>query len=358
MTASHDAKQSATTHQAEVAAMVAAEEAPKTEKAVEAAAPRLGRYCLRCGAAWLPGAGFCTQCGTAVHEAASEESEPVVAVPTQVARPTVKLPQLKVPALRPGQLFNRARATLNASYAAHTRGWEMTMSGMAIAFAVMAFFVDHLSGVPHAGLATLMLMITIVFVAEYAGRLIAADDRRRFFMGHLVELAAVVPWLRPLRVARLLWIMWLRAAGKRLGSWRSRLPLVPANGRGLRLMILWCALLLLSGVATYGYIAAGDSAGRDVRFALVVMLLCVFSGLTAALATAIAARAMGPAEIAERLTVLDELNAKSVITPEEYQVHRTTLVGLLSPADGNRVSDSRVRTAPRSDRAAQASGAS
>jgi hypothetical protein len=114
-------------------------------------------------------------------------------------------------------------------------------------------------------------------------------------------------------------------------------------------------LLLLAGVATYGYVAAGETPGGEARFALVVMLLCVFSGLTAALATAFAAR---PADVPERLRLLEQLKSGSLISTEEYQSHRASVLRLLSGAEGTSDHASTTHAAAPKRRTAPASGTS
>lgn len=360
VTNSHSAKQPQAEHRAEAKAAVALpEEAPAIEPLASAAkasaAKRGGRYCLRCGAVWLPGAGFCTQCGTARHDAVSDADESAVATHTDQPRTSTRFPELRLPALNPAGMVHHARTRVNAYYAAHEHRWEVTMSALALAFCALAYGADRVSGGIRTAFASLLLPITIVFVAEYGGRLLAAGNRRSFVRDHLVELVALVPWLRAVRVARLLWVLWLRAGVQRLRATRMRPPLVPPNWRGSRLLVLWCVLLLLAGVATYGYVAAGETPGGEARFALVVMLLCVFSGLTAALATAFAAR---PADVPERLRLLEQLKSGSLISTEEYQSHRASVLRLLSGAEGTSDHASTTHAAAPKRRTAPASGTS
>lgn len=329
--------------------------APPTKKA-----PPAGRFCLRCGAAWLPGAGFCTQCGTAVSEAAPEpDTATAVAHEEQRGGSSgVRVPQLSLPRLDPAAFVERVRTAILAYYAANERRWEGVMSGLAIAFVLAGLAADRVSGVLRGGLLLVALVITIAFVAEYAGRLLAARDRRDFFMGHLLELAAVTPWLRLLRIGRIAWVVFLRAAFTRVRGWRIRQPLAPPNGRRARLIVLWFVLLVVTGAAALGY-STGDTAGGQARFALVVMLLCVFSGLTAALATAFGGNALGVGDVPERLRVLETLKASSLITASEYELHRAALMQLLSPAEVAGMSARAAgHIATRADRAAPAPGAS
>jgi hypothetical protein len=272
---------------------------------------------------------------------------------------TFGMPQVSLQRVNPAEWFDRARTRLNASYAAHERAWELTMSAMAVAFAALGWGMERVSGGLSSVIASVLLTITIGFFVEYTGRLLAAHDRRAFVRDHIVELVAVLPWVRLVRPVRLLWVVWGRAAVQHMRAWKTRPQLIPAGSRGSRLGILWAVLLVLTAVATYGYVAAATSAGSEGRFALVVMLLCVFSGLTASLATAFAARGFFPSEVPSRLRTLEELKAAKLITTNEYEAHRASLLGLLaSPAEGGPKRAGSVRRVPRPDPAAQASGAS
>jgi hypothetical protein len=250
------------------------------------------------------------------------------------------------------------RERILAYYAANERRWEAVMSGLAVSFVLAGFAADRVSGLLRGGLMFVALVITVVFVAEYAGRLLAARDRRTFFIRHLLELAAVTQWLRLLRIGRLAWVVFGRAAFTRVRGWRIRQPLAPPNGRRARLVVLWFVLLVVTGAAALGY-STGDATGGQARFALVVMLLCVFSGLTAALATAFAGNAVGVGDVPERLHVLETLKASSLITAPEYELHRAALMQLLSPAEAAGMpARAAGHVAPRADRAAPAPGAS
>jgi hypothetical protein len=273
----------------------------------------------------------------------------------QPTLPQLSLPRLTLPRVHPGQLVERARAAILAYYASHERAWEAAMSGAAIGFALLGFATDRVSGLLRGGLTLLMLAITVVFVAEYAVRALAARDRRQWVRGHLLELVALVPWLRPVRAGRLLWIVWLRAAVDRIRNWRTRPPLVQPNARRSRLAIAWVVLLVVSAAAIVGYLGGVDAPDSQARFAVVVMLLCVFSGLTAALATAFAAAGMGATDVPSRLRILNQLNDEHLISQDEYVLHRAALMQTLSPAPTGAHAG---YTASASDRAAQASGAS
>ena len=332
--------------------------AEAVETADVAAKPRVGRYCLRCGATWLPGAGFCTQCGTAAHAAASEHdsSTAASAEPVPHARSTTRL---SLPRFALGPALRQLGAEINEYYDSHERNWEAVMGALAVVSVLAGFGADRVGGLLRSGMQWIAILITVVFLVEYVARLFAARDRRAFALTHLLELAAVTPWLRLLRLGRLAWVMGLRAAYARVRGWRIRQPLAPPNGRRARLAILWLILLGVTAAATLGY-STGGGPGSEARFALVVMLLCVFSGLTAALATAFTGTPIGASDVPERLRILDELRAGNLISASEFDLHRASLMQLVSPArTADTPANSQAGFVPSpADRATRATGAS
>lgn len=83
----------------------------------------------------------------------------------------------------------------------HEVAWEATLGSLAVVYVVLGVLLD-LGFVP-ASLGLVDPFITAIFVAEYGGRLWAAEDRRRHVWTHLPDLVALVPSVRGLRVLRL-----------------------------------------------------------------------------------------------------------------------------------------------------------
>src|SRR3990172_2462793 len=76
--------------------------------------------------------------------------------------------------------------------------WELVMAALAAAFVVVGFAGDSplVDGVDVA--------LTAVFVVEFTSRLAASRDRRRYLAGHWIDLVAIIPATRGLRLLRLL----------------------------------------------------------------------------------------------------------------------------------------------------------
>lgn len=87
-----------------------------------------------------------------------------------------------------------------------TRRTQWPLAGAAVAFLV-AYSVQVLAE-PHGAARTACLVVVngtwAMFVVDYLVMLALAEQRRRWFVRHLVDLAAIaLPFLRPLRLLRL-----------------------------------------------------------------------------------------------------------------------------------------------------------
>jgi hypothetical protein len=80
----------------------------------------------------------------------------------------------------------------------HEVAWELTFATLAIVYVIVGF-VDE-SAVTTGIEATL----TAVFVAEFTTRIAASYDRAAYLRRHWIDLVALIPTTRALRVARLL----------------------------------------------------------------------------------------------------------------------------------------------------------
>jgi hypothetical protein len=131
----------------------------------------------------------------------------------------------------------------------------------------------------------------------------------------------------------------LRTRPQRISAVRQR-PWLP---------IAWSVLLVTSAVATYAYASSGGAAGREPQFAVLVMILATFSGLTAALATWYTdGRRITAEEIPHRLHVLTALSESGTITQAEFAARREALLSVLSPMSDGQVE--KVGMAPTTSR--------
>lgn len=84
---------------------------------------------------------------------------------------------------------------------------EWVLAAVAVAFLVMYSYqvLGNPSQAVNTLLNTAMTLLYVVFLVDYAVRLALAPQRRRWFFTHLFDLAIVaLPFLRPLRLLRLI----------------------------------------------------------------------------------------------------------------------------------------------------------
>jgi voltage-gated potassium channel len=85
---------------------------------------------------------------------------------------------------------------------------DIAMAALACAYIVLGELNDGMFGVTATPLSyAAEVVITIVFVTEYAVRLYAADDRGRFVRTHIIDLLALISTLRLLRGLQFLRIL-------------------------------------------------------------------------------------------------------------------------------------------------------
>jgi voltage-gated potassium channel len=83
---------------------------------------------------------------------------------------------------------------------------EWPLAAVALAFLGLysVQVLGQLHGAPERSVEHVLLVLYVIFVADYVVRLYLAENRLHWFLSHLLDLAAVaLPFLRPLRVLRL-----------------------------------------------------------------------------------------------------------------------------------------------------------
>ncbi len=120
---------------------------------------------------------------------------------------------------------------------------EWPLTGLAVLF-VVAYAWQVLDDRSTPGLNSVLevflWLVWLVFAVDYVVRLKLAVDKRRFFVGHLFDLLAVLlPMLRPLRVLRLITV--LKVLNKRFaGKFRRKVGVYAA---GVTVLVGLCASL-------------------------------------------------------------------------------------------------------------------
>jgi hypothetical protein len=332
-------------------------EEPEEVGVSRAAAMAAISYCMTCGEVMDADARICSTCGTPTEEAepvAAASAEPGPLAPSRAPRaPRVAL----LPGLRTSYV-----AFINA----HQIEWEESMSALAVASTLIGLAADRVSGSLGNVLATAAWLMTAVFVAEFGSRLAAANDRRRHLRGHLIDLVALVPWLRLARVLRLVWMLVLapavagisaavgrvagdarrvrgRVADARAGvskvAHRTQVP--PSSGKAAPQLrshrsLSWLVPAWAAAAASSALFLVATQKGQLVASLLILVSLGLFSAITAAITTISLDRRAHtaselPDQLPERLRELDQLRDAGLVTPAEHMARRAELLRTLAP---------------------------
>ena len=247
-----------------------------------------------------------------------------------------------------------SRERFNTFVARHEVFWELTMAALAIAYVGIGFAGDATSGATRTNLEALDLGLTIIFVAEFGSRFGATFDRAAYLRGHWIDLFALIPVARGVRVLRLLRLLRLVRAFAGLYRTLEHFERM-ARHRGLAwLFVAWltvmviCSAILYTaevginkaigspldalwwGIVTITTVGYGDVApitpeGKVAASVLMLLGIGLFSAITATI-TSFMLTTGGSASAGDRLRVLADLHRSGLLTDEEYAVNRSDAV--------------------------------
>ncbi len=131
------------------------------------------------------------------------------------------------------------RERFNAFVVRHEVPWELTMAVLAILFVVVGFASDDAGPGLAPSLEAIDLALTAVFVAEFTSRFLASHDRLGYLRGHWIDLVALIPSGRGLRLLRL--VRLLRRVRAFAGIYRVLIHYerMARHGRLVGLFVAW-----------------------------------------------------------------------------------------------------------------------
>ena len=238
----------------------------------------------------------------------------------------------------------------------HDVAWELSMALLAIVYVAVGFALDDPALQPMApGLESVELVLTALFIGEFAARFAAARDRTAYVRGHWIDLVAIIPAARGFRILRILRLLRLirafagvyRALGH-VGPLTNHRPLQTIVISWLAVMVICCAALYLAerdvnlairspfdalwwGISTMTTVGYGDvypttAEGRIAASALMLLGIGLFSAVTAIITSFLVTsrdQSVDPISSIERLAALAEAGS---ITAEEFSAKRTELL--------------------------------
>jgi voltage-gated potassium channel len=252
-----------------------------------------------------------------------------------------------------GQGTTGVRASFLSFVDRHDVAWELTMAALAVAYVVVGFLSDDADVSSPYG--PIELVLTAIFVAEFAARFGASFDRSRYLRGHWIDLVALVPVARGLRLARLLRLLRLVRAFAGVFRVVSGLEQMAAH-RGLAwLVVAWLGVMVIcsvglyvaengvnAAVATpldalwwgivtlttvgYGDVVPKTPEGKIAASLLMLLGIGLFSAITATIASYLISTGSMDASPAKAIADLGKLRRDGLVTDAEFEAKKTELL--------------------------------
>jgi voltage-gated potassium channel len=250
------------------------------------------------------------------------------------------------------------RDRFNAFIARHDMAWELAMALLAIVYVAVGFALDDSAFQSMAPtLEATELALTVVFIAEFTSRIVATRERAGYLRGHWIDLIALIPASRGVRILRILRLLRLvrafagvyRALGH-VGAIAQHRGLQTVLMSWLGVMFICCAALYFAerdvnpaitspfdalwwGISTMTTVGYGDvypttAEGRIAASALMLLGIGLFSAVTAIITSFLIADRGGarrdPLTDLERLAALARVGS---LTADEFSAKRSELLG-------------------------------
>lgn len=247
------------------------------------------------------------------------------------------------------------RDRYNAFIERHDIAWELGMAFLAVVYVAIGFALDDPAMAATQALPIAETALTVVFAAEFVSRFAASRNRPAYLRGHWIDLIALVPATRGLRIARLLRLLRLVRAFAGVHRALGHVTRL-ANHRGLAtIVIAWLAVMVICclavyavehevnkaiaspfdalwwGIVTLSTVGYGDATpitaeGRIAASALMLLGIGLFSAVTAIVTSFLltsSSASSDPIGSIERLAVLAR---DGTITTTEFDAKRTELL--------------------------------
>ena len=231
----------------------------------------------------------------------------------------------------------------------HEVAWEITFAVLAIVYVAIAFALE--GDDPQGALLLVDRIITGVFLAEFGLRIAASRDRLRYLREHFVDLVALVPLARGMRVLRLIRLLRVFSGTRRalldvdrlaahhglgslviawfgtmfVSSWAFLIAEEPTNPdmTGPGDAIWWGMMTLTNGPTD---VVASTEEGRWITVFMLVVGVALFGAMTAVLVSYFVSGLGTPNEVDE-LRTLTRMRDERLITQAEFDATKGEILG-------------------------------
>ncbi len=249
------------------------------------------------------------------------------------------------------------RDRYNAFIDRHEIAWELTMGFLAIIYVAVGFAIEEVDAATARTVESIDIVLTVIFVSEFATRLAASRDRRLYLRGHWIDTLALLPVARGVRIARLARV--LRMTQFFASTYRAVVRAEKMRGaEGIaRVLIGWATISVICcvafyaveaghnpdlthptdalwwGISTLSTVGYGDirpytPEGRLVASALMILGIGLFGAITAIATNTLMSSLKpepdgGPIADLERLSAL---RASAALTADEFDSAKARLL--------------------------------
>jgi voltage-gated potassium channel len=253
--------------------------------------------------------------------------------------------------------FGSLRDRFNGFIERHDIAWELAMALLAIVYVAVGFALDDSAFQSMAPtLEATELILTVTFALEFACRFAATKSHGAYLRGHWIDLLALAPAGRGLRILRVLRLLRLvrafagiyRALGH-VGSLAEHRGLQTVVLSWLGVMVICCTALYFAerdvnpaisspfdalwwGISTMTTVGYGDvypttAEGRIAASALMLLGIGLFSAVTAIITSfLVTERRPKPGDPIGDIERLAALAAAGLVTNDEFAAKRSELL--------------------------------
>lgn len=236
----------------------------------------------------------------------------------------------------------------------HEVAWEIAFAILAVVYVAIAFALE---ADPEGPLLMVDRAITAIFLTEFAVRIAASRDRLRYLREHFVDLVALIPLARGMRVLRLVRLLRVFSSTRRalldvdrlaahhglgslviawfgtmfISSWAFLLAEEPTNPdmTGPADAIWWGLMTLTNGPTD---VIATTEEGRWITVFMLVVGVALFGAMTAVLVSYFVS-GMGASDEVDELRTLTRMRNERLVTPEEYETTKRAILDRLVDSD-------------------------